>query len=262
MPAPGGELGSERRVVRANADGGISIVRRFRVGADAADRVERLEFVAAQHLVGFVPIDSVELKGDHLEVVERGVPGFTIAEALVHVQEHVTVAVALALVRDIARALLTLHALGASVRYVHGDLGAHTIRITPRGEIRVSGLVGATGDPADDVADLMQLMRIVLEGRARTKEGALLLDRLTALTFTNGHDLAHSIDVYLARQDADSVARKRQRFATDMLARLSEATGERFVPPGDRQASDTGVLELPEGYGVEAKERGLGLPVG
>lgn len=240
MPAIGGELGAERRVVRENADGGISIVRRFAVGADRVERAQRLNQIARAELAGFVPLDAVRLEGTQLEVVERGLPGFTILEALVAVQDQITVAVALALVRDIAHALLALHRLSTTERFVHGDLGPHAVRITARGEVRISGLVGAVGDPADDVADLMRLMRVILEGRARTKEGALLLDRLTALTFTNCHDLAHSIDVYLMRQDPDVVAQRRQQFATDMLAQLSaEATGERTMSNVERVASDT-----------------------
>lgn len=224
MPASGGELRSERRIVRAGT-GAVSIVRRFRVGEDGRDRCEALRLVAEASPPGFLQIDDAQLDGDRLEVVERHEPGFSIADAHRAIVDDLSVAVALSLVHDIAQTLVVLHELRPDAPMVHGNLTAEDVRLTPDAAVRIGGLSGRAGDPSVDVDAVMHLMGQLLEGRARTKEGALLLERLTALTFTNCRDLAHSIDIYLKRQEPQEVARRRLRFVTSTIELLAQYDG-------------------------------------
>ena len=213
-----------------DANGELAFLRRLPPSADAASRAAALELVAGRRLPGLTFVAGVDREAKVIEVREEWVDGVNVGRVLPVAQEHVSVAVALTLISDVASGLAALHAVtepdGRPAKLIHGQVRIEHLLVDAEGAATLGGLTGERGDPAEDAAGLLGLLRALLARRATTVEGEALLARLGQLRFKTCAELARAVEVYLARQDVEELRARRVRFA----ALLREAAGPPTPP--------------------------------
>lgn len=197
--------------------------------SDPVDQATVMGLISARRLPGIVPIRRSVLVDARVEVEEELTLGVALGSALDAIEEHVSTAVALGLVRDAALALAGLHGLDRARPPIHGRLDLAELLLGADGRIRVAGVQGRRGDPQEDVRALLGLLRALLRAKAQKPGGAALLDRLSALRFVSALDLHQTIESHLLKQAQDRLGMARARFTERVLAAVG---GPRWVPEG------------------------------
>ncbi len=219
-----------RQVVLVDHDAGLRVVRRIRSdgseGVDLVDRAGALGLVRQVRIPGFAYLEDRAIVGGTLEIAESYVEGAVIGSALDLVREAITVGVAISIAHDIALGLSVIHAMiepsGRPAGLIHGRIDVNQMIVSPNGDVRLIGLEGVRGTPAQDVQDLLQVLHSLLVAKASSKAGSALLERLAQLKFESARQMVSALTAYLDRQKEGEVKEKRAAFAAQICSSVPD----------------------------------------
>ncbi|MEM7677156.1 MAG: serine/threonine-protein kinase, partial [Myxococcota bacterium] len=258
-----------RMVVRVSRSGMHPVVvRRVDAASDGAsdlsDRLAVLRLLEGRRIPSVASIQRVRLIGSTLDITEAWIDGFSLS--LPQAQAHVTVNVALAMIRDVALGLAELHRTpeidGRPGHLVHGRVTLDRILVDSQGQVWLVGVEGFRGAPSVDASALMDALRRLLERRTNSAEGRQLLERLRGLSFASTEAVGTAIETYLSRLDPQRLLVRRQefneevrrssgmplvpRFPVRLASRSSDRSASRAALPAEPVVTPQTPIDLPD----------------
>lgn len=247
---------------------GLRVIRRIHggIGADLGERASALGLLRQVRIPSFALIEDRAFSGSTLEITETFVDGIVLGDDLETVRRCIGVSVAIAIAHDLARGLSVLHPIreptGLPARLIHGSIDLDHLIVTPTGDVFAFGLEGRRGDPQQDVEGVLAVLQSLLAGKAGTKAGTGLLQRLSQLRFDSAAQMVVALAAYLERQEVGEVDAKRVAFATELAAIIpvrsvvldDERDDALTLGPRHRSVDPTlDVLAGPGGLGASAQ---------